>query len=173
MVEEGLLSKPVVVLLKPNVGAGGPPKDSAVGAGVEGNVNPVDGLEPSVVVGGVKPLGFELEEGMLELAEGFNPEVLGGMGVDNLGADVAADADVFDKLGALNRIDGPGSGPSGSVFLGELLKEPVSCLSHTDWMARRLAVYWSKTWERSAKGSSLTAFVRKVTIEWFKPRMLL
>jgi len=131
MVEEGLLFKPVV-LLKPNVGAGGPPKDSEVGAGVGGNENPVGGLKPSVVAGSVKPPGLGPKEGVLEFAEGFNPEVLGGMGVDNLGADVAVDVDVFDKLGALNRIDGPGSGPSGSVFLGELLKEPVSCLSHTD-----------------------------------------
>jgi len=121
MVEVGLLP---VVLPKPNVGAGGPPKDSEVGAGIEGNVNPVDGFEPSA--------GFKPKEGVLEFAEGFNPEVLGGIGMDNLGADAAVGVDVFDKLGALNRIDGPGSGPSGSVFLGELLKEPVSCLSHTD-----------------------------------------
>ena len=170
IVEEGLLS---VALPKPNVGAGGPPEESEAGAGVEGNVNPVDGFGLSVVVGGVKPLGFGPEEDVFEFADGFDPKVLGGMGVDSLGADVAVELGVFDKLGALNRIDGPGSGPSGSVFLGELLKEPVSCLSHTDWMARLLAAYWSKTWERSTKGSSLTAFVRKVTIEWFKPRMLL
>lgn len=143
MVEENLLSEPVI-LPKPNVGAGGPPEDSEVGAGVEGNVNPVGGFKPSVVVGGMKPLGFGSEEGVLELAEDFDPEVLEGVGVDNLGADVAVDVDVLDKLGALNRIEGPGSGPSGSVFLGELLKEPVSCLSHTDWMARRLVAYWSK-----------------------------
>ena len=140
IVEEGLLSKPRV-LLKPNVGAGGPPEVSEVCAGVGGNVNPVDGFELSVVVGSVKPLGFEPKEGVLELVEGFNPEVLGGVGMDNLGADVAVDVGVLDKLGALNRMEGPGSGPSGSVFLGELLREPVSCLSHTDWMARRLAEY--------------------------------
>jgi len=170
MVEEDLLSEPVVPP-KPNVGAGGPPEDSEAGAGTEGNVNPVNDFELSVVVGDVKPLGFEPREGAFELAEGFNPKVLGYVG--NLGVDVAVDAGALDKLGALNRIEGPGSGPSGRVFLGELLKEPVSCLSHTDWMARRLAAYWSKTWERSTKGSSLTAFVRKVTTEWFKPRMLL
>jgi hypothetical protein len=140
MVEEGLLSEPVV-LPKPKVGAGGPPEDSDVGVGVEGNVNPVDSFELSVVVGGVKPLGFEPKERVLELVEGLNPEVLGGVGVDNLGAAVVVGDGALDKLGALNRIDGPGSGPSGSVFLGELLKEPVSCLSHTDWMVRRLAAY--------------------------------
>ena len=138
MVEESLLSEPGVPL-KPNVGAGGPPGDSEVGAGTEGNVNPVNDFELSVVVGGVKPLGFEPREGAFELAEGFNPKVLGYVG--NLGVDVVVDAGVLDKLGALNRIDGPGSGPSGRVFLGELPKEPVSCLSHTDWMARRLAAY--------------------------------
>jgi len=138
MVEEGLLPEPVV-LPKPNVGAGGPPEESEVGAGVKGNVNPVDDFELSMVVEGVKALDFKPGEGMFELAEGFNPEVLGGVG--NLRADVAMDVGVLDKLGALNRIEGPGSGPSGRVFLGELLKEPVSCLSHTDWMARRLAVY--------------------------------
>ena len=132
----------------------------------------MDGFELSAVVG-VTPLGFEPKKGVLELVEGLGPEVLGEVGMDNLGADVVVDEDALDKLGALNRIDGPGSGPSGSVFLGELLKEPVSCLSHTDWMARRLMAYWSKTWERSTNGSSLTAFVRKVTIEWFKPRILL
>jgi hypothetical protein len=139
MAEVDLLSDPGV-LPKPKVGAGGPPEDSEVGAGVGENVNPVDGFEPSVVVGGVKPLGFEPKENVLEFVGGLNPEA-GGVGVDNLGAAVVVDGDVFDRLGALNRIDGPGSGPSGSVFLGELLKEPVSCLSHTDWMARRLAAY--------------------------------
>ena len=138
MVEEGLLSE-LVVLPKPNVGAGGPPEDSDVG--FEWNVNPVGGFELSVVVGGEKLLGFKEMEGVFELVEGFNPEVLGGVGMDNLGADVVVDEDAPDKLGALNRMDGPGSGPSGSVFLGELLKEPVSCLSHTDWIARRLAAY--------------------------------
>lgn len=138
MVEESLLSEPTVPL-KPNVGAGGPPEDSDVGAGTEGNANPVNDFELSVVVGGVKPLGFEPREGAFELAEGFNPKVLGCVG--NLGVDVVVDAGVLDKLGALNRIDGPGSGPSGRVFLGELPKEPVSCLSQTDWMARRLAAY--------------------------------
>jgi len=140
IVEEVLLSK-LVLPSKPNVGAGGPPEVSEVWAGVEGNVNPVDGFELSVAVRGMKPLGFESKEGVLELDKGFDPEALGGIGVDNLGADVAVDAGVLDKLGALNRIEGPGSGPSGSVFLGELPKEPVSCLSHTDWMARRLAAY--------------------------------
>lgn len=172
MVEEGLLSESVVPP-KPNVGAGGPPEDSEVGVGVEYSINPVGGLRLSVAVGGVKPLGFEPREGVPELAGGFGPEALGGVGMDSLGADVVVDEGAPDKLGALNKIDGPGSGPSGSVFLGELLKEPVSCLSHTDWIARRLTAYWSKTWERSMKGSSLMAFVRKVTIEWFNPRMLL
>lgn len=132
MVEGGLLSEPVVPP-KPNVGAGGPPEDSEVGVGVERNVNPVDGFELSVVVVGVKPLGFKPNEGV--------PEVLGGAGVGSLGVGVVVDEGALDKLGALNRTDGPGSGPSGSVFLGEFLNEPVSCLSHTDWMARRLAVY--------------------------------
>ena len=170
MVGGGLLSE-LVVPPKPNVGAGGPPEDSEVG--VERKANPVDGFDPSVVVRGVKPLGLEPKESTPGLAEDFSPEVLGGAGVDNLGMGIIVDEGVLDKLGALNRTDGPGSGPSGSVFLGEFLKDPVSCLSHTDWMARRLEAYWSKTWERSTKGSSLTAFVRKVTIEWFKPRMLL
>jgi hypothetical protein len=138
MVEDGFLSEPVV-LPKPNVGAGGPPEASEVGAGTEGNANPVDDFELSVAVGSVKPLGLKPEGGIFELADGFSPEALGG--VDSLGADVAADVGVLDKLGALNRIEGPGSGPSGRVFLGELLKEPVSCLSHTDWIARRLAAY--------------------------------
>lgn len=140
MVEGGLLSEPVVPP-KPNVGAGGPPEDSEVGVGVERNVNPVDGFELSAVVVGVKPLGFEPDEGIPELVENFGPEVLGGAGVGNLGVGVVVDEDALDKLGELNRTDGPGSGPSGSVFLGEFLKEPVSCLSHTDWMARRLAAY--------------------------------
>ena len=140
MVEGGLLSEPVV-LPKPNVGAGGPPEDSEVGAGVERNVNPVSGFGLSVVVGGVKPPGFGPGEDMPELVEDFGPWVLGGAGVGNLGVGVVVDEGVFEKLGALNRTDGPGSGPSGSVFLGEFLKEPVSCLSHTDWMARRLAAY--------------------------------
>lgn len=126
MAEGGLLSGPVV-LPKPNVGAGGPPEDSEIGAGTGGNVNPVDGFEPSVDVGSVKPLGL-----VLRLAELFDPKVLEGVGADNLGADVVADVGVLDRLGALNRIEGPGSGPSGSVFLGELPNEPVSCLSHTD-----------------------------------------
>ena len=78
---------------------------------------------------------------MPELVEDFSPEVLRGAGVGNLGGGVVVDEGALDKLGALNRTDGPGSGPSGSVFLGEFLKEPVSCLSHTDWMARRLAAY--------------------------------
>ena len=138
MVDEDLLSEPVV-LPKPNVGAGGPPEDSEVGAGIEGNANPEDDFELSAFVRDVKLLDFEPEESAFELAEGFNPEVLECVG--NLGADVAVDVGVLDKLGALNRIEGPGSGPSGRVFLGELLKEPVSCLSHTDWIARRLAVY--------------------------------
>ena len=140
MVEGGLLSEPVVPP-KPNVGAGGPPEDSEVGAGVGWNVNPVNGFELSVVDGGVKPLGFEPKEGTPELVEDFGPEVLGGVDVDNFWAGVVVDEGALDRLGALNRTDGPGSGPSGSVFLGEFLKEPVSCLSHTDWMARRLAAY--------------------------------
>lgn len=138
IVEEGLLSEPVV-LPKPNVGAGGP-EDSEVGARVTGNVNPVDGFKPSMVDGGVKLLGFEIKEGVPEPVGGLNPGTLGSVDADNLGADVA-DVGGVDKLGALNSIDGPGSGPSGRVFLGELLKEPVSCLSHTDWIARRLAAY--------------------------------
>ena len=137
--EGDLLSEPALPP-KPNVGAGGPPEDSEVGAGVVRNASPVDGFELSVVVGGVKPLGFEPNEGAPELVD-FNPEVVGGVGVDNLGAGVVVDEGALDKLGELNRTDGPGSGPSGSVFLGEFLKEPVSCLSHTDWMARRLAAY--------------------------------
>jgi hypothetical protein len=80
-------------------------------------------------------------EGVLELSKGFGPGALGNVGVDNLGAGEVEDAGGFDKLGALKRIDGPGSGPRGRVFLGELLKEPASCLSHTDWIARRLAEY--------------------------------
>ena len=120
IVEEGLLSGPVLVP-KPNVGAGGPPEDSEIGAGTGGNVNPVDGFELSMNVGGVKPLGL-----VLKLPEGLDPKVLEGVGVDNFGVGV------LDRLGALNKIEGPGSGPSGSVFLGELPNEPVSCLSHTD-----------------------------------------
>ena len=140
MVEEDLLSEPGV-LLKPNVGAGGPPEDSEVAVGIEGNAKPVDGFELSVGVGWMKPLGFEPEEGVLELSEGFGPKALGCVGADNLGAEVVKDAAVLDKLGALKRTDGPGSGPRGRVFLGELLNEPASCLSHTDWMARRLEAY--------------------------------
>ena len=126
MSEGGLLSG-LVVVPKPNVGAGGPPEDSDIGAGTGGNVKLVDGFEPSVDVGSVKPPGLALK-----LAELFDPKVLEGAGVDILGADVVAEVGVLDKLGALNRIEGPGSGPSGSVFLGELPNEPVSCLSHTD-----------------------------------------
>ena len=133
MVEEGLFSE-LVVLLKPNVGAGGPPEDSEVGAGIGGNVNPVG-------VGGMKLLGFEPAEGVLELSDCFGPDVLEGADVDNFGAGEVEDAGGLDKLGALKRMDGPGSGPRGRVFLGELLKEPASCLSHTDWIARRLAEY--------------------------------
>lgn len=138
MTEGGLLSE-LIVLLKPNVGAGGPPKDSKVGAGAERNVNPVDGLSMDVV--GMKLLGFEPTEGVLEVSEGFGHEVLGGTGMDNFGAGEVEDAGGLDRLGALKRIDGPGSGPRGRVFLGELLKEPTSCLSHTDWIARRLVEY--------------------------------
>lgn len=134
-----LLSEPVV-LLKPNVGAGGPPEDPEVRDVVEEKVNPVDDFELSVDVGGKKLLGFKPMEGVLELSEGFCPDVLGGAGVD-FGAGEVEDAGGLDKLGALKRIDGPGSGPRGRVFFGELLKEPASCLSHTDWIARRLAQY--------------------------------
>lgn len=126
MVEDGLLSG-LVLVPKPNVGAGGPPEVSDIGAGTGGNVNVVDGFELSMNAGGVKPLGL-----VLKLPEVLDPKVLEGVGVDNLGADEVADVDVLDRLGALNRIEGPGSGPSGSVFLGELPSEPVSCLSHTD-----------------------------------------
>ena len=135
-----LLSE-LVVPPKLNVGAGGPPEGSEVGVGVGRNVNPVVGFELSEVIRGVKPLGFELKEGTLKLAEGFGPEALGGVGIDNFGAEVVVDEGELVKLGALKRIDGPGSGPSGRVFLGEFLREPVSCLSHTDWMVRRLVAY--------------------------------
>lgn len=172
MVEEGLLSG-LVALPKPKVGAGGPPEDSEVGAGVKGNANPLNGFEVSVDVGRLKLPGLEPMGGRMEFSKGFDPDVLGCTGEDNLGVGEVEGADVLDKFGALKRIDGPGSGPRGRVFLGELLKEPASCLSHTAWMVRRLAAYWSKTWQRSTKGSSLTAFVRNVASEWFKPRMLL
>lgn len=157
---EGLLSE-LVASLKPNVGAGGPPEDSE--AEIEENEKLVDCFEPSIDTEGIKPLGFEPTEGVLEVSKGFGPE--GSVGVDNFGAGEVGGTGGLDKLGALKRIDGPGSGPRGRVFLGELLKEPASCLSHTDWIARRLAEYWSKAWERSTKGSSLTAFVRKVMSE--------
>lgn len=137
--EEDFLSE-LVVLPKPNVGAGGPP-DSEVGAGVKGNMNPLGVFELSVDVGGMKLLSFELTEGTVKLSGDFCPDVLGGMEVDIFGADKVEDADVLVKLGALKRIDGPGSGPRGRVFLGELLREPASCLSHTDWMVRRLMAY--------------------------------
>lgn len=142
VVEEVLLAG-LVVLPKPNVGAGGPPEDSEVGAGIEGNANPVDDFELSMDVREKKLLDFEPKEDVFALSEGFGPgkDKLGGAGVDNLGASEVKDTGVFDKLGALKRIDGPGSGPRGRVFLGELLNEPASCLSHTDWMARRLAAY--------------------------------
>jgi hypothetical protein len=55
MAEEGLLSE-LGVLLKPNVGAGGPSEESE--AGVEGNVKLVDDFELSIDVRGMKPLGF-------------------------------------------------------------------------------------------------------------------
>jgi hypothetical protein len=138
-VEAVLLARPVVP--KPNVGAGGPPGGSEVGAGIEGNENPVDDFELSMDVRGKKPLDLELEEDVFALSEGFGPDVLRDGCVDNLGAGEVEDAGVLEKLGALKRIDGPGSGPRGRVFLGELLKEPASCLSHTDWMARRLVAY--------------------------------
>lgn len=138
MVEGDLLSE-LVVLLKPNVGAGGPPEGSEVGA--NGNVNPVDGFELSVDVGGMKLLGFKPTKDMFEFSGGFGPDVLGGVSVDNFGAGEVEDAGGLDKLGALKRIDGPGSGPRGRVFLGELLNEPASCLSQEDWIARRLAEY--------------------------------
>lgn len=140
MAGENLLSE-LVVALKPNVGAGGPPEDSVVGAGVGWNANPVDDFELSVDIGGKKPVGFEPMEGGPKLSEGFGPDVLEGTGGDDFEAGGVEDAGVLDKFGALKRIDGPGSGPRGRVFLGELLKEPASCLSHTDWMVRRFAAY--------------------------------
>lgn len=75
MVGEGLLSE-LVELLKPNVGAGGPPDDSEVRAGVEGSEKPVDGFKLSLDVGNMKLLGFEPTEGVLELSEGLDPGVL-------------------------------------------------------------------------------------------------
>lgn len=132
IVEDDDLLSGLVVALKPNVGAGGPPEDSVVGAGVGGNANPVDDFELSMDVGGKKPVGFEPTEGGPSPSEGFGPDVLEGTGGDDFEAGGMEDAGVLDKFGALKRIDGPGSGPRGRVFLGELLKEPASCLSHTD-----------------------------------------
>ena len=122
-----------------NVGAGGPVGEGLVTAGAEGRVKlkPLLGALLASDVGVNPP---ELVEGPGKEDGLENPaKAAGGAGIAGSGATGLGGAGVI--VGAAKRTDGPGSGPSGTLFFGEFPSEPVKCLSHTFWILRRLETY--------------------------------